>query len=302
MMEFNSPSFRFVARLAGMSLIVLVPFWSYKFPIVKRDGTYNLLLEQVDHAFIGGSRMRAALSPEHFLDSVRLEGALTNIAINGGTTPYGSCLLRWARNKIARTGPSQRLFILEWHASLLESKPRNIHSEGGRESEEVMHNLWFQIMDPQVEYMLRPVVGGEAWYARRGASISGLHPSGWRERTRKKSPIETEKIARLKERSMENQRSPHREDAFLQLVSELSERGDVLLIHLPESDSLRSEFDQLQDETLSAALKLDRVRFWDYSSWADLEDFADVNHLAGDAAIRLTREIAHRWSEEGPAP
>jgi hypothetical protein len=230
-----------------------------------------------------------------------LDGDLQNISVDGSTTSYGPELLRFARNKIAKSGPVNRLFILEWHPSMLKSNPSE-ELQGSRESGKMLHKLWVQILDPPIEYFMRPVVGGGSWYERKCPLVAPVNPSGWMNREFRGSALDPKMFGAIRNRHAKLVRSTEREKAFLQLVEDLSAMGDVVVLKLPMSDSLRSPENDLQNPTLVRALQYEGVRYWDYQDWGDVEDFADANHLIGDAAIRFTQDIAHRWSEDGPSP
>lgn len=290
-MPFSTVQIRFAKRLLALVVVAYAPFLAYKSAhILTCDSHYPATIGRHDHLAIGSSKMKCALSPEDFLSASSLTGDFQNIAITGGVTPYGTLLLRLARNKVkGKSAHHPRVFILEYSFDMLGSNNRNTK----REEEQLIHELWFQSSNPNLEYFLRPQKGkpAMAFSSWHPLEASGHQRNGWRDRSKKK-PIKTDLDSWFEE--INKDFDPERGEAFLTLVDELTELGHVFLVRLPtrkEVRELEPQYETPADSVFQLALSHAQVHFLDYETWGDSSDFADTNHLLGKSARRLSGAI-----------
>jgi len=291
-MPFSTAQTRFAKRLLALVVVAYAPFLAYKSAhILTCDSIYPATTSRHDHLAIGSSKMQSALSPADFMSASSLTGDFQNIAITGGVTPYGPLLLRLARNKVrGNSTHCPRVFILEYSSGLLCSRNRLAK----REEDQSIHELWFQSMNPNLEYLLRPRKGEPAMAFSQWGSLenSGYERNGWFNRTRKK-PLKSNLVQWHEER-MTKTYDPERGEAFLTLVDELTALGDVFLVRLPTRKEVRdlgSLKNTPADSVFQLALLHPKVQFLDCHIWGDSSDFADTNHLLGKSGRRLSGEI-----------
>lgn len=290
-MPFSTAQTRFAKRLFALVVVAYVPFLAYKSAhILTCDSIYPATTSRHDHLAIGSSKMRCALSPADFMSASSLTGDFQNIAITGGVTPYGPLLLRLARNKVkGNSTHCPRVFILEYSSGLLCSKSQNTKREEGQ----LIHELWFQSMDPNLEFFMRPRKGepAMAFSSWRPIPASGHQRNGWHDRSKKKS-LRTDLASWYEDRIKVF--DPERGEAFLTLVDELTEYGHVFLVRLPtrkEVRDLQTQNETPADSVYQLAIRHPQVHFLDFLTWGDSSDFADTNHLLGRSGRRLSGEI-----------
>ena len=284
-----------VIKLAVLLLIAGVPYlYLVGNRIMSEDTFYWKTTSSADHLIIGGSRSQKGISPAILSQELELEGHFINLAFTLVNSPYGSYYNYFIKRKLNSVNRDKTsVFILEVTSGLMMDFEEERFP---RERDFRIYDLFMVNQHPNIEYFIRnsnarnPTLK-ELLQDNPRLEHLGIHRDGWVEYLGQRDtliPLED-----LRVYAREFVRSPEREDAFIDLVSYLKARGEVVLVRLPihpdvaEVEDFRSPFFIPFIEKIA-----DRqgVHFIDYSGRGEnFEYFDQYHHLTGKSA----REFSH---------
>ncbi|MEM1084370.1 MAG: hypothetical protein AAGI48_09615 [Verrucomicrobiota bacterium] len=292
---------RFVLGVLILAVAVVASLWGFAHLAGGRTDPFYLRFAtpKQDSMILGTSRAAQGMRPE-VMNEV-LEGAgLFNFSFTVASSPYGKKYTECIRRKLSDTD-AEGLFILTvdpWSVSSTSSDPNDESSFRENRSRIEIGEV---STHPNFEYLFDYFDGNYSEIlTNRWVAPFQLHEDGWLEpriplsesaRTSRRE----KKIAEYRELAKSYRRSSSRLASIEELVSLLSERGEVYLVRLPVSPEMRAieneAFPGFDEEMVASSSK------WGvpYLSMRDKSSdygFTDGHHLDPDSAAAVSRFIA----------
>lgn len=291
-------SLKLIGKLLLIIVICFVPYLLLQHQeLIETDVNYSKFTHKADHLILGVSRAKVGIVPQILQEELSLEGKVLNFAFTGLVSPYHKDYFKLVKRKINRTGRQQpSLFILSVNTGNLgERRP----FFGGTHP---IYDLYFVNADPNPEYILRNINVDEPLLLKKplreeqaGLPMFVPHEDGWNERTRKSSIPSAEIYKKFKSRGENRGLSNERLKVLSELMSYLSDFGQVVLVRLPVNrimESIEAKAVPDFDAQMEAFAASHDATYLNYVSKRAGYAFSDPHHLLNKGARAFTHQLA----------
>lgn len=299
----------FLIKLAVYLLIVGVPYGWVQYELVTQNDAFYWKSTYASNTLVlGGSRAMKGVSPDILKESWSLKHEALNLGFTGVHSPYGNAYSRLVKRKILHRSDEDHRFILSVNPGLIMDFA---DARQPREKDFGFYDLYMVNTHPNMEYIFRqPRDVKPLFFKWLDFDRETLDA---RKTVFKNGYVETHSTAQdNKELANREQlikydmvRSAEREGQLTQLVTDLSEVGEVYLVRLPVSLKMLEEENKLYREfngkMRAIAESSDRVFFLNFArrKGAARFEFSDGHHhLTGESARGFTQQLVSRIGKD----